>query len=676
MDYSLQSRSPLYLVIDLVDFRQLLRMSFKQHHNNHSKKKNDKQKEDSSNNNNNNNDDGNQSTMDNVSSRLLKYKVLSEWDIVTSSDIILAQTMTKTNSFILNQIEKLKQRAIVQHARLQAELVSTTNVKRKAMLTATNSWLLAEAIYQYLMSNDDTNRPVHGPIHDIWPFLDSEGRVRCQRDFRIAIYRRGMDPNLRRIGWKHLLNVYPDDYTGQERIDFIRIRSETYCQMLDLWQRNRMTDPEVRNVCNMVRKDVRRTDRHHNFYYGPDGGEDDCDDCCIGCQTDSDVPHFDNDSNDSENHKSSSTKSKLKTNPNVVSLFNILVTYALNHCYRYCQGMSDLASPLLYVMKDESHAYIAFCALMQRLGENFSTDGGAISRKFRNLKHLLQHYDREFYRYLQRENAEELLFCYRWILLDLKREFPFDDVLEVLEVLWASIPPQSSSGPKSSNSKTSNLMNLFDSDFLYVPNRNSSDNRERQQETDILEKITESQSIEQKKLSTKPLQRPKLRTIKFMPNMLSTDSQTTAQAMDSPSSLTDMDFQIQSSTSGRTSAPRPWDSPNLISKSQHQSDKFEQIQSSSQQQFFRYDIDSFSGDSNYDGDGEDDEDLMANKSMILMMEQDAEDSDSKKPPTDDVSSTCSTFDSGIQRSNTITSYQGMMIYIGLNLMLLQLIIFD
>ncbi|OTF79292.1 TBC1 domain containing protein, partial [Euroglyphus maynei] len=256
----------------------------------------------------------------------LKCKVLSEWDIVTSSDIILAQTLTKTNSFILNQIEKLKQRAIIQHSRLQTDFATKTFIKRKAMMTATNSWLLAEAIYQYIMSNDDNNnnRSEQEPIRDIWPFLDSDGRVRCQRNFRISIYRHGMDTTIRRIGWKHLLNVYPDDYTGQERIDFIRIRSETYQQMRNLWQQNRMTDPE---------------------------------------------------------------------------------------------GMSDLASPLLYVMKDESHAYIAFCALMQRLGENFSTDGCAISRKFRILKHLLQHYDREFYRYLQGENAEELLFCYRWILI-------------------------------------------------------------------------------------------------------------------------------------------------------------------------------------------------------------------------------------------------------------------
>ena len=37
--------------------------------------------------------------------------------------------------------------------------------------------------------------------------------------------------------------------------------------------------------------------------------------------------------------------------------------------------------------------------------------------------------------------AEDLLFCYRWLLLELKREFAFDDALHMLEVLWSSLPP-------------------------------------------------------------------------------------------------------------------------------------------------------------------------------------------------------------------------------------------
>src|SRR6218665_643628 len=137
------------------------------------------------------------------------------------------------------------------------------------------------------------------------------------RDLRIAVYRRGVDHSLRKVIWKHLLNVYPENYTGQERLDFIRMRSESYRQMKELWSSNREDDFEVNKICQMIRKDVFRTDRTHPFF------------ACSKTLDDQDG----------------------EENPNVTKLFNILVTYSLNHKHRYCQGMSDLASPLLYVMK-------------------------------------------------------------------------------------------------------------------------------------------------------------------------------------------------------------------------------------------------------------------------------------------------------------------------------------
>ena len=37
--------------------------------------------------------------------------------------------------------------------------------------------------------------------------------------------------------------------------------------------------------------------------------------------------------------------------------------------------------------------------------------------------------------------ADDLLFCYRWLLLEMKREFVFDHALKALEVTWSSLPP-------------------------------------------------------------------------------------------------------------------------------------------------------------------------------------------------------------------------------------------
>lgn len=103
--------------------------------------------------------------------------------------------------------------------------------------------------------------------------------------------------------------------------------------------------------------------------------------------------------------------------------------------------MSDLASPLLVTMGDEAHAYICFCALMTRLKPNFMLDGITMTLKFQHLTEGLTYYDPEFHAYLKLHQAEDLLFCYRWLLLEMKREFAFDDALHMLEVLWSSLQP-------------------------------------------------------------------------------------------------------------------------------------------------------------------------------------------------------------------------------------------
>ncbi|MBA0838776.1 hypothetical protein Goarm_004568, partial [Gossypium armourianum] len=62
-------------------------------------------------------------------------------------------------------------------------------------------------------------------------------------------------------------------------------------------------------------------------------------------------------------------------NPNVNLLRDILLTYSFyNFDLGYCQGMSDLLSPILFVMEDESESFWCFVALMERLGPNFNRD--------------------------------------------------------------------------------------------------------------------------------------------------------------------------------------------------------------------------------------------------------------------------------------------------------------
>ncbi len=234
-------------------------------------------------------------------------------------------------------------------------------------------------------------------------FMDAVGHMVRPDEFRLMVYQGGVEPSLRSVVWRHLLNVYPEGLSGRERFDYQKKKCNEYYKLRDEWKdlfsKGRGTE-EMRFIANMVKKDVLRTDRAHKVYAGSDDSA------------------------------------------NVLSLFNILATYAITHPdVSYCQGMSDLASPILVVETDEATAYLCFCGLMKRLRKNFTIEGKSMSRMFEHLALVLHHRDPDFYAYLQSQSASDMFFTYRWLLLELKREFPLDDALLMLEVMWSSLPP-------------------------------------------------------------------------------------------------------------------------------------------------------------------------------------------------------------------------------------------
>ncbi|KRY41229.1 TBC1 domain family member 25, partial [Trichinella spiralis] len=230
-------------------------------------------------------------------------------------------------------------------------------------------------------------------------YLDSEGRIILLSQLRLRIFQGGCEPRLRRIVWPILLGVFPPGLTSAQRHACMLQLRRVYFHLRHSWyQRLPKVRAEMRWMMNSIRKDVIRTDREHPFYAGDEWN-----------------------------------------NAGLTSLFNILTTYALFHPQvSYCQGMGDLVSPLLVVLGDEALAYVCFCAMMKRLSRNFAFDGQAMANKFHDLAQLIHYYDEKFSAYLKEVHANDLLFCYRWLLLDLKREFKFDHSLIVMEVIWAS----------------------------------------------------------------------------------------------------------------------------------------------------------------------------------------------------------------------------------------------
>ncbi|XP_066219594.1 small G protein signaling modulator 2 isoform X2 [Saccopteryx leptura] len=124
---------------------------------------------------------------------------------------------------------------------------------------------------------------------------------------------------------------------------------------------------------------------------------------------------------------------------NLERLRDIMCSYVWEHLdMGYVQGMCDLLAPLLVILDNDQLAYSCFSHLMKRMSQNFP-NGGAMDTHFANMRSLIQILDSELFE-LMHQNGDytHFYFCYRWFLLDFKRELLYEDVFSVWEVIWAA----------------------------------------------------------------------------------------------------------------------------------------------------------------------------------------------------------------------------------------------
>ncbi|XP_062887109.1 small G protein signaling modulator 2-like isoform X1 [Mobula hypostoma] len=127
------------------------------------------------------------------------------------------------------------------------------------------------------------------------------------------------------------------------------------------------------------------------------------------------------------------------TTVNLERLKSIMCSYVWEHLdVGYVQGMCDLLAPLMVILDNEPLAYSCFTQLMKRMNQNFP-NGGAMDTHFANMRSLIQILDSELFE-LMHQNGDytHFYFCYRWFLLDFKRELLYEDVFAVWEVIWAA----------------------------------------------------------------------------------------------------------------------------------------------------------------------------------------------------------------------------------------------
>ncbi|XVF12879.1 hypothetical protein REPUB_Repub08aG0158000 [Reevesia pubescens] len=103
----------------------------------------------------------------------------------------------------------------------------------------------------------------------------------------------------------------------------------------------------------------------------------------------------------------------------------------------YCQGMSDLLSPIISVVEDDSEAFWCFVGFMKRARHNFRLDEVGIRRQLNIVSKIIKCKDIHLYRHLEKLQAEDCFFVYRMVVVLFRRELNFEQTLCLWEVMWA-----------------------------------------------------------------------------------------------------------------------------------------------------------------------------------------------------------------------------------------------
>ncbi|XP_014096248.1 TBC1 domain family member 15 isoform X1 [Bactrocera oleae] len=233
-------------------------------------------------------------------------------------------------------------------------------------------------------------------------FQSADGRITDVAGIKNLIFHGGIHYNLRAEVWKYLLNYYQWNETEVERIQRYKQKSREYYTMKAQWLSMTATQEEhfngFRDRKCQIEKDVKRTDRTLEFFAGED-------------------------------------------NPNLMVLQGILMTYVMyNFDLGYVQGMSDLLAPILSIQGNEVDAFWCFVGFMDVVFANFDMDQAAMKTQFNQLRRLVEFCNPRFFKYMVMHEADNMFFCFRWLLVWYKREFSNDDVLKLWECLWTGLP--------------------------------------------------------------------------------------------------------------------------------------------------------------------------------------------------------------------------------------------
>ncbi|MBN3311223.1 TBC17 protein, partial [Amia calva] len=240
------------------------------------------------------------------------------------------------------------------------------------------------------------------PLNKWEEYFDEEGQLQNPQQIKEFIFRGGIAPSLRKDVWKFLLGFYPWESTAKKREEILRRKTDEYFRMKVQWksvsEEQEMRNSLLRGYRSLIERDVNRTDRNNRFFAGSDS-------------------------------------------PGLGLLHDVLMTYCMyNFDLGYVQGMSDLLSPILFVTQNEVESFWCLTGFMQLVHQNFEESQEAMKQQLLQLNILLRTLDPELCDFLDSQDSGSLCFTFRWLLIWFKREFSFEDILTLWEVMWTGLP--------------------------------------------------------------------------------------------------------------------------------------------------------------------------------------------------------------------------------------------
>ena len=225
------------------------------------------------------------------------------------------------------------------------------------------------------------------------------------------IFEAGMSvkPQLRKGVWPHLVRVFhPSLESHEDREQYLSKLRLIYDSLKGRLESRDNTISQSQHLYDSIRRDAVRTDPNESFY--------------------------------TQSQQDSRGLSEIQMSENnIEKLVNITAVFTLEHDdISYTQGMTDLLSPILYVMEREDDAYIVFAAMVQRISENFGTWCEGTLKKMERLRHMCSVLDPQLFEYLSGIEEDAFALFFGMVLIECRREFSFASSFHLLEVIWAA----------------------------------------------------------------------------------------------------------------------------------------------------------------------------------------------------------------------------------------------